>query len=76
MTEYICTSDMVCIDQTCRQVKASLKSKKSIWDGLKQLLGVIGDYAVEIYRTNNDPQPNFSNGGTRVIIRPDRIDLA
>ena len=76
MTECICASDMVCIDQTCRQVKASPKSEKSILGNLKQLLGAIGDYAVETYRINIDPQPKFSNGGTRVIVRPDRIDLA
>ena len=76
MTEYIYTSDMVCIVQTCRQVKVSPKSEKSILGGLRQLLESIGDHAVEVYRTNNEPQPKFSNGGTRVIIRPDRIDLA
>ena len=40
-----------------------------------RLVGTIGDYAVEVYRYSNDPEPVFSNGGTRVLIRPDRIDL-
>jgi hypothetical protein len=76
MTEYICTNDMICTDQIYRQTKVSPKSEKSIWSDLRQLLGAIGDYAVEVYRCNDDIQTNFSNGGTRVIIRPDRIDLA
>jgi hypothetical protein len=72
MTEYICTSDMICNDQTCGQVKTS----PSIWGALKRLIETIGDYAVEIYRADSNLQPTFSNGGTRVIIRSDRIDLA
>jgi hypothetical protein len=43
---------------------------------LKRLIETIGDYAVEIYRADSNLQPTFSNGGTRVIIRSDRIDLA
>jgi hypothetical protein len=75
MTEYICTNDMICTDQICRQTKVIHKSEKFIWDDLKRLTGIIGDYVVEVYRCNDDTQANFSNGGTRMIIRPDRIDL-
>jgi hypothetical protein len=66
---------MVCADQTCRQAKVSPKSEISIWNGLKQFLETIGGHVVEVYSYNNDTQPKFSNGGTRVLIRPDRIDL-
>ena len=74
-TKYIRTSDTISTDQVCQQTKANQKSETSVWDGLRQLAGTIGDYAVEAYRYNNDPDPVFSNGGTRVLIRPDRIDL-
>ena len=74
-TKCICTTEMTCTDQIYRPTKANQKSKKSVWDGLRGLAGTIGDYAVEIYCYSNDPQPVFSNGGTRVLIRPDRIDL-
>ena len=74
-TKCNCTTDMICTDQICRQTKANQKSEKSVWDGLKRLAGTIGNYAVEVYRYSNDPDPVFSNGGTRVLIRPDRIDL-
>jgi hypothetical protein len=74
-TKYICTSDTICTDQIYRQAKANQKIEKSVWDGLRRLVGTIGDYAVEVYRYSNDPEPVFSNGGTRVLIRPDRIDL-
>lgn len=75
MTEYICTSDGVCIDQTCGQVKGDPQSGRSIWGDLRQLLEDFGGYIVEVFRANHDPLPKFSNGGTRVVIRPDRIDL-
>ena len=75
MTKCICTSDMIGTDQIYRQTKANQKSEKFIWDGLRRLVGTIGDYAVEVYRYSNDPEPVFSNGGTRVLIRPDRVDL-
>lgn len=74
-TKCICTSDTICTDQIYRQAKANQKSEKSVWDGLRRLVGTIGDYAVEVYRYSNDPEAVFSNGGTRVLIRPDRIDL-
>jgi hypothetical protein len=74
-TKYICPSDTICTDQIYRQAKANQKSEKSVWDGLRRLIGTIGDYAVEVYRYSNDPEPVFSNGGTRVLIRLDRIDL-
>ena len=55
--------------------KINQKSENSVWAGLRRLAGTIGDYAVEIYRYSNDPEPVLSNGGTRVLFRPDRIDL-
>lgn len=75
MTKSICTTDPFCTHQIYRQAKAHQESEKSVWTGLRRLVATIGDYAVEIYRYSNDPEPVFSNGGTRVLIRPDRIDL-
>jgi hypothetical protein len=66
---------MVCSDQIYRQTTANQKSEKFIWVVMRRLAGTIRDYTFEIFRYNNDPQPVFSNGGTRVLIRPDRIDL-
>lgn len=65
----------ICTDQVYRQINANQESEKSVWAGLRGLAGTIGDYVVEIYRYSNDPEPVFSNGGTRVLIRPDRVDL-
>ncbi|GAB4442504.1 MAG: hypothetical protein Fur0044_38940 [Anaerolineae bacterium] len=65
----------ICTDQVYRQINANQESEKSVWAGLRRLAATIGDYAVEIYRYSNDPEPVFSNGGTRVLSRPDRIDL-
>lgn len=75
-TKSICTTDKFCTDQIYGQTKNNQESENSVWAGLKRLVESIGDYAVEIYRYDNDPEPTFSNGGTRVLIRPDRIDLA
>jgi hypothetical protein len=61
--------------RTYGQTKTNQKSENSGWAGLRRLAGTIGDYVVEIYRYSTDPEPVFSNGGTRVLIRPDRIDL-
>jgi hypothetical protein len=66
---------MICTAQIYEQPKTNQKSENSIWDGLRRLAETIGDYAVEVYRYSNNPEPVFSNGGTRVLIRPDRIDL-
>jgi hypothetical protein len=43
---------------------------------LWRLIGTIGMVVIEIYRWNNERQVQFSNGVMRVLIRPDRIDLA
>ena len=69
------TTGTISTDQIYRQTKATQKSEKSVWNSLRRVAGTIGDYAVEVYRYGNDPEPVFSNGGTRVLIRPDRIDL-
>lgn len=74
-TKCMCTTDTICTDQIYRQTKVNQKSKESVWVGLRRLAGTIGDYAIEVYRYSNDPEPVFSNGGPRVLIRPDRIDL-
>ncbi|MFN8453947.1 MAG: hypothetical protein U0401_04615 [Anaerolineae bacterium] len=74
-TKSIRATDTFCADQIYRQTNANQESEKSVWAGLRRLAGTIGDYAVEIYRYSSDPEPVFSNGGTRVLIRPDRIDL-
>jgi hypothetical protein len=75
MTKCICTIDTVCPDHIYGPTKANQKSGKPIWAGLKQLAGTIGEYAVEVYRYSNEPEPIFTNGGPRVLIRPGRIDL-
>lgn len=75
MTKSICATDTFCAEPINTQTNANQKSKKSVWAGLSRLAGTIGDYVVEFYRYSNDPEPVFSNGGTRVLIRPDRIDL-
>jgi hypothetical protein len=69
------TTKSICTDQVYGQINANQESEKSVWAGLRRLAANIGDYAIEIYRYSNDPEPVFSNGGTRVLIRPDRIDL-
>lgn len=74
-TKCICTTDTLCADQIYKQPHAGQKSENSVWDGLRWLVGTIGDYAVEVYYYSNEPEPAFSNGGARVLIRPDRIDL-
>ena len=74
-TKSICKTDTFCTDQIYRQTNANQESEKSVWVSLRRLAATIGDYAVEVYRYSNDPEPVFSNGGTRVLIRPDRIDL-
>jgi hypothetical protein len=61
--------------QTYGQPKTNRKNEGSGWDSLVRLGKTIGGFAVELYRYNNDPNPVFSNGGTRVVFRPDRIDL-
>ena len=70
MTEYICTCNEICVEQKYEQ---PFKPQSiSVWNALRNLAEIIG----EVYRFNNELQPNFSNGSARVIIRPDRIDLA
>lgn len=69
MTEYICTCDAVYVEQKRAQPTTTL------WNDLWRLIGTLGAEALEIYRWNTEAQPKFSNGGTRVLIRPDRIDL-
>lgn len=64
-----------CTGQNYRHTKTNQTNEKSVWGGFKRLAATIGEYAVEVYRYNNNPEPIFSNGGTRVLIRPDRIDL-
>lgn len=75
MTEYVCTCDAMCVESKRERVAANPKDKTVIWNALWQLIETIGAFAVEIYCWNYDAQPHFSNGGTRVLIRPDRIDL-
>lgn len=70
MTEYICSCNEICIEQKRKQPHK--QQSVSIWNTLQNLVDTIG----EIYRFDRDTQPNFSNGGIRVIVRPDRIDLA
>jgi len=76
MTEYIRTCDAICVKQQRAQFKTNPQSAAALWNNLRQLLETISAEAVEIYHWNNDAQPQFSNGGVRVLIRPDRIDLA
>jgi hypothetical protein len=75
MTKTICTNNSICTNQIYEQTFANQKNEKSVWNSLTQLAGTIGSYAVEVYRFNNDPEPVFSNGGTRVLFRLGRIDL-
>jgi hypothetical protein len=74
-TECICATDTISTGLIYRPTIANQKSKKSVWNGLKALAGTIGDYAVEVYRYTIDQEPVISNGGPRVVIRQDRIDL-
>jgi hypothetical protein len=75
MTECICASSAICFEQQPEQGIANPKSEGSTWKGLWRLAETVGSYVVEVYRWNNNAQPKFSNGGTRVLIRPDRIEL-
>ncbi len=75
MTEYICTCDAICIEQKRQHVTKNPKSAVSAWNGLRWTVGAIGNFVLESYRFNHETQPQFSNGGTRVLIRPDRIEL-
>ncbi len=74
-TRCNCIADTSCTAHTYEQAKVNQKSQKSVWNGLTRLTATIGTYTVDVYRYNNNPEPVFSNGGTRVLIRPDRIDL-
>jgi len=76
MDNTICTIDTVCGDQIIQKTKVNQKSKKSAWNDFRKLVVTIGECALEVFRYNNDPEPVISNGGTRVLIRPDRIDLS
>lgn len=76
MTEYISTCDAMCAEQKRERITVNSKSATTIWSDLWRLIGTTCAYAVEIYRWNNDVQPQFPHGGARVLIRPDRIDLA
>lgn len=77
MTEYICACDAICVEEKHGRVTtASPQSAIIIWNDLRRLIGTIGMAIIEIYRWNNEVQPQFLNGGMRVLIRPDRIDLA
>ncbi|MCG3208714.1 MAG: hypothetical protein FOGNACKC_02326 [Anaerolineae bacterium] len=71
----MCPTDTLGTDQIYVQINANQKGETTVWNGLKWLAETIGAYAVEVYRYSNNPDPVFSNGGTRVLIRPDRIDL-
>jgi hypothetical protein len=70
-----CTINTVCGDQTRQQTTVKGQKTKLVWEGFLQSVRTFGETALEIQRYNNDPEPVFSNGGTRVLIRPDRIDL-
>lgn len=76
MTECICASETICFEQQRERASTHPKSKDFTWKSLWRLAEAVGCYAVEVYRSNNDAQQQFSNGGARVLIRPDRIDLA
>jgi hypothetical protein len=65
----------VCGDPICQQIVEKEQNTKPLWEGFLQSLRTFGEVALEILCDNNDPEANFSNGGTRVLIRPDRIDL-
>lgn len=75
MTKCICTVDTSCTAQLYEPPNVNDSGKNSIRDRLMRLAAAIGEYAVEVYRYNNDPEPVFSNGATRIVIRPGRIDL-
>ena len=77
MDNMICTCivDTVCGDKIFPQTKADHQNEKSVWYGFRQFVETIGELALEILRSNNPSEPVFSNGGTRVLIRQDRIDL-
>ena len=70
-----CTVETVCGDQIFPQTIVKQKSEKPVWDGFRQLVGVVCEFALEVLRSKNALEPVFSNGGTRMLIRPDRIDL-
>lgn len=74
-TKCICTTNTTCSGQIYRPTQAGRNSEKSGWAGLRRLAATIGVEAVEIFCYSNNPVPVFTNGGTRVLIRPDRIDL-
>jgi len=74
-TRCMCTGDTICAEQVCQPPRANQNSEESVLAGLTWLAGAIGDYAIEVCRYSNDPEPIFSNGGVRVLIRSGRIDL-
>ncbi len=75
MTEYVCTCDAIGVEEKHGLTKASPHNEIALWKDLRRLMERLGVEMIEIYRWNNDPQPQFSQGGARVLIRPDRIDL-
>lgn len=74
-TKNICTCEMVCIEEIHRQTVTKRASERTVWKKFEQIAGTIKDYAAEIYHFNQTPKQEFSNGGPRVLIRPDRVDL-
>jgi hypothetical protein len=47
--------------------KSNQKSEKSIWNDLKRVAETIGEFAVEVLRYSNDPEPILSNGRAHVL---------
>ena len=77
MDNTICTCaiDTVCGDRIYQQTIVKQNSEKSVRDVFRQRVKAIGEFALKVIRSNNAPEPIFSDGRSRVLIRPDRIDL-
>jgi hypothetical protein len=76
MTESICACDPICVEQRRDNVKASPQSGTFWGRDAWQLIETIAAFVSGCYGWYHEVQPTFSNGGVRVLFRPDRIDLA
>jgi hypothetical protein len=70
------TTKNICIEEhTCGYTSTAQKSEPTVWNNLRQIASTIRSFAAQRYQGSPAPEPQFPNGGARVLIRPDRIDL-
>jgi hypothetical protein len=73
-TYCICGQGEVCADPYCEHHSVAQEKEITAWSRFKNGAVKIIEFVYDIYHYNDDPEPVVKDGGTRVIIRPDRID--